>query len=188
MERERVRIFFLWVTEMTNSSGMGVITLTDVHKKRSLNVICDKYAKEQLLLRTNEVVICSKLLPEVLTGILNLQFDPHEIYIHIYGVEDGEYQVWVRDVTNCIRTPIRFSDAVLLSVVASLPIYIDSQLMQLQSQPFVDYRRQADAQAGIPINTLSVERLKTELQNAIDREDFRKADLIDKELKRRTKK
>ena len=76
------------------------------------------------------------------------------------------------------------SDAILLHVVAGVPMYIDEKLMASQSVPF-----QADmSKISVPINTLDTETLKAELEKAVEEEDYRLASYIKEELNKRNQK
>jgi len=79
---------------------------------------------------------------------------------------------------------IRMSDAVLLSVISRIPLYIDATLMQRQSTPYnPDVRG-----ISVPINTIDLERLNQELDRAIEAEDYRLASYLHEEILRRDKK
>jgi hypothetical protein len=74
------------------------------------------------------------------------------------------------------------SDAVLLSIVSSFPVYIENTLFLQQSIPFDAEQRNV----AIPINTMDLERLNIILQNAIDEENYELASKVRDEIKRRT--
>jgi len=82
---------------------------------------------------------------------------------------------------NCSIRQLRLSDAVLLHVIAGVPMYIDQKLMQSQSVPF-----QADMEkVSIPINALDNAKLQEELDKAVEEENYRLASYIQEELNRR---
>jgi bifunctional DNase/RNase len=78
---------------------------------------------------------------------------------------------------------IRMSDAVLLSMISDVPLYIDGALMEQQSIPF----QEANTRVSIPINTLDIDKLKEALDKAVDEENYRLASVIKDELGRREK-
>ena len=79
---------------------------------------------------------------------------------------------------------LRASDAILLSVVADIPLYIDSSLLSRQSVPF----NPTHNGISIPINSLSEEMLNKALEQAIKDENYEMASYVRDEINRRKKK
>ena len=94
-----------------------------------------------------------------MTAMLSEYVDLRKLEIMIYDVHDGQYVVTLMNSENCSIRQLRLSDAVLLHVIAGVPMYIDQKLMQSQSVPF-----QADMEkVSIPINALDNAKLQEEL-------------------------
>ena len=79
---------------------------------------------------------------------------------------------------------IRASDAVLLSYVGNIPLFIDSALMSRQS---VLYKENSKG-VSLPVNTISDKMLQTALEKAIFDENYELASHLRDEKKRREKK
>ena len=177
----RVRLKYNGLADVVGSDGMCVIMLTDEPATRCLNIICDKTMSQQLQMRTGHLDICKCLLPEVLTALLGDYVPVKKLEINIQGIFDGQYLVGLLNTDNYAIHQIRLSDAVLLHLIADVPMYINEQLMKLQSTPYTENQ----TKLSIPLNTLETEKLKEELQRAIDNEDYRLASNIQEELNKR---
>lgn len=177
----RVRLIFKGIAEIVGADGLAVITLTDESQQRAINVVCDSNMKYQLTLRMGHQDLCKYLLPEVLMTMLADYMSEGNLEISIYDINDGQYKTSLLNVDTYTLRQIRFSDAVLLHLIAHIPIYISSSLMDKQSMPF-----QENAMGiSLPINTLDSERLKLELDKAVEQENYRLASFIKEELTKR---
>lgn len=76
---------------------------------------------------------------------------------------------------------IRASDAVLLSYISDIPLYIEKEMMYRQS---VAYRKNA-GDMPLPINTISNDMLDKAMQKAINDENYELASLLRDERQRR---
>ena len=119
---------------------------------------------------------CHHMLPEVLLSQLTSQYE-----MMVCGVYEGQYQVILMDeIGNTSR--IRMSDAVLLSLISKIPLYIEENLMNRQCFP---YNEKTQYQLSIPINTMNLDHLKRELEKAVDEENYELASHLRDEIKRR---
>jgi len=182
-EANKVRLRFQGVNEIVGNEEMGIITLTDEQRERMISIVCDKTMAVQLELRVRQVPVTHIMLPEVLTTFIKQQmgFD-FEILIH--NIVDGQYRVLLCNNTTLEAHPMRASDAVLLSVVADVPIFMEQTLMERQSQP---YSAQARGVA-LPVNTLSSEMLEAALKRAVEEENYELASQLRDEKNRRKEK
>lgn len=177
----RQRLKYKGLADIVGSEGMCVIMLTDEPETRCLNIICDKTMSQQLQMRTGHLDICNCLLPEVLMKFLGDYVPVKKLEINIQNILDGQYLVGLMNTDNYAIHRIRLSDAVLLHLIADVPLYIDEQLMKMQSSPYTENQ----TKLSIPINTLETEKLKEELQRAIEDEDYRLASNLKEELNKR---
>lgn len=160
---------------------MGVITLTDSEETRALSVVCDAPMKYQLSLRSTDERTRGKLLPEVLMSMLTAATGAGHLELNVYALVEGEYKVTLLDTENLYMSKIRLSDAVLLTRIGDIPLYMDSELFARQCGPY----NSKTNRLAIPINTLPMDKLKEELQRAIDTEDYRLASVIKDEIGKR---
>lgn len=179
----RVQLVFEGISEVVGNKRFAVITLTDTERKHYISIVCDDAMKGQLTMRCMPARAKYRFLPEVMVRMLSDVADMGKYEIVISDISDGEYKAAVINTETFIRYDIRLSDAILLSQTSGIPIYIDEQLMQQQSSQYQPnpYRM------SIPINTLDMEKLTVELDNAIKSENYRLASYIKKELDRRKK-
>jgi len=178
----RVRLYFKDLSEIVGSKGFAVARLIDGDGQRVISIICDKAVTNQLSMRITRMPGRERLLPEVLCYLLQAE-GSNCMELMVYDIFDGQYQVTLLHRPNLSLRPIRMSDAVLLHYIAKVPLYIEADLMQRQSTPYVPEQ----TGISIPINTLDSKRLSDELQRAIDAEDYRLASILHEELRRRTK-
>jgi hypothetical protein len=173
----RIRLRFESIQQVAGNQELAVILLTDEERKRVLSVVCDDTMTRQILLRLQSPQRCSTMLPESLVAMLG----EDTLDMMVYGLHDGQYQVVLANGSFQRHHRIRLSDAVLLSLIAGFPLYIEEHLMNIQSTPF-------DEQAtgiSIPINTMDVTRLNLAMQKAIDEENYELASKLRDELNRR---
>lgn len=178
---ERVRLIFEGISEIVGGNGLAVIVLTDQEHTRALSIVCDETMKVQISSRISANPRYNNLYPEVLGKILSDLTDMERFEILIHDVTDGEYKTTVMNTDTSEAYNIRLSDAVLLSIISEIPIYIDVNLMKKQGSIYTGH---SDRMA-IPINSITTDRLKDELEKAITEENYRLASLIKDELNNR---
>ncbi len=177
------RLIFKGVSEIVGTEDLGLLILTDEAKERQITIVCDKAMAVQLELRIKKIPITRIMLPEVLCRMLknNGGLD-YELLID--NIIDGQYRTILYDKGTMDPLLIRASDAVLLSIVANIPLYIEAGLMRRQS---VMYNENAKG-VSLPVNTISDEMLQAALDKAIADENYELASHLRDEKKRRTKK
>lgn len=174
---KRTLLRFENMQQIVGGEGLSVILLTDEARKRALSVVCDAEMSQQLLMRLKgNRDVCRTLLPEALIQML-----PSTYELMIVGVYDGQYQVMLMDVENGESVRVRTSDAVLLSMISNVPLYIEDRLMERQSVPFDENA----TGVAIPINSMDTPRLKAALQNAVEEENYELASQLRDEINRR---
>lgn len=178
----RVLLYYDCVSLLVGNENLGVITLTDRNKDRSLNIICGKGIANELKLRDElPGKAFNRRLPEVLVKALGYLDDTTSYYIYISGIHDGEYMSSLINEDQDLCLPLRVSEAVLLSRIMHIDIFIDVGLMMRQSSAY----EQGARKMAIPLNALKTEKLVDELEKAIACEDYRQASYIKEELDRR---
>ena len=177
------RLLFKGVSEIVGSTELGVILLTDEDELRQISIVCDKAMVLQIELRLSHKDTTATLLPEVLCRMISRIADMG-MKIVISGVDDGQYHTVLCNRLEWVPpTAIRASDAVLLSIVAGVPIYINEELMARQSVPY----RKNSRGVALPVNTISDEMLRSALDKAIDEENYELASRLRDEMLRRGK-
>ena len=177
---ERVKLKFKSVSEILGTDEIGLLILTDENEARQMAMPCDRSMIYQFGLRLNRAPVVGRLLPEVLWHVISMHSD-HTFEILITDIIEGQYRALLVDVETQDPVSLRMSDAILLSYIAKLPIWIDRQLMEKQSVP---YDREARGVA-IPVNTISTEMLQDALDKAVEEEKYELASHLRDELRRR---
>jgi Uncharacterized conserved protein len=176
----RVKLHFKSVADIVGTTEVSLITLTDEYEQRQITIVCDKMMARQLSVRASYTPLTRMLLPEVLLQFIsihtNLSFE-----VLINGITDGQYQAVLQDTAKLSSLPIRISDAVLLSIISNVPIYIDEALMHRQSVRY----NEGDAGIAMPVNSLSISMLKEALDKAISSENYELASHLRDEIRRR---
>lgn len=162
--------------QVSGADGIAVILLTDMERRNALTVVCDEPMMQQMLMRMENPQQCRNMLPEALLSLL-----PSRYEIMVFGLYQGQYQVALMDEGG-ESARLRMSDAVLLTLMSDIPMYIEESLMTRQCTPF-DEKATGIA---IPINTMDVPRLRMALQHAIDEENYELASQLRDEIKRRS--
>ena len=176
----KVRLKLKGLSEIAGNERIGIIVLSDMEERREISIVCDENMLYQLGLRMKKVNGAEKLLPEVLCYILKYQTDVKaEIVIH--DVSDGKYLATLYNLNSLEPMKIRASDAVLLSFISDVPLYIKKKLMMRQSVPF----EMPSKNMALPLNTLDVGMLTEALDRAVKEEKYEMASQLRDELKRR---
>ena len=122
------------------------------------------------------------MLPEILWQTIKTIGNFH-FEIIVKNIVDGQYKVFLKNVDTQDEICMRASDAVLLSYISDVPIYIDAQLMSQQS---VLYNKEAKG-LSLPVNSLTDEMIMSALDKAIHNENYELASSLRDEIKRRKK-
>lgn len=182
-DKRMTRLVFRGVSEIVGSSDLGVLLLTDEEEKRQLTIVCDKSMALQIEMRLSHASTTDMLLPEVLCRMMLKIADAHMMLI-INGIDDGQYRVLLTSSLQWVEPQmIRASDAVLLSLIAGVPIFIDNELMKRQS---VTFSKNAHGIA-MPVNSISDEMLSKAMKKAIEEENYELASHLRDEIRRRKK-
>ena len=173
---DKTRLIFDNATEIAGNKEIGILSLTDLDKTRQLSIVCERNVALEIDKRNDN------LLPEVLVKLLTK--NTNSIFeILITDIVDGQYKVYVFNADTLDYTPIRASDAVLLSMVADIPIFISETLMRQQS---VEYTGKKTG-VTVPINAISIPMLEESLKKAIDSENYEMASKLRDEINKRKK-
>ncbi|MBR2101267.1 MAG: bifunctional nuclease family protein [Prevotella sp.] len=178
----KIPLTFSDVAEIVGSDTMSLLTLTDAARENQLTIVCDRAVAQQLGLRARGMPAARLLLPEVM-GTVARQWGGLQLELIIVGLDNGVYKTLLVNTDTMDVMPIRASDAVLLSVAAGIPLYIEEHLMKRQSVPF----QGGGPGINIPVNTLSLDMLENALAKAVDEENYETASKLRDEIERRRK-
>lgn len=176
----KIRLKFKSVSEIVGSTNLALLVLTDVQEQKQISIVCEQTMALQLSLRASHSPLSKTFLPEVLWQALSLHSDS-QFEVLINGLVDGQYRAIFYDTATLTPISIGVSDAVLLSLIGDVPLYIEESLMYRQSVSF----RDGSEGIAIPVNTLNIEMLKDALDKAIENENYELASHLRDEMRRR---
>lgn len=176
----RERLLFKGVTEIVGADKLGLILLTDEAEQRQLSIVCDRPMVQQIVARMEHLPIAERFLPEVLWQVVRSRCQG-ELELLINGVRQGQYTAVLYATDNFDSWLLRASDALLLSLISGLPLYIESSLMERQSVPY----KKGAAGVTLPLNAITAEMIEAAMQKAIDGENYELASQLRDELQRR---
>lgn len=177
---DRIKLQVKGISEIIGAEDMALLVLVDEADERQLIVPCDNLVAQQVKTRLFKYPNRDELLPEVMWNFFS-QATYIQAEIFIYGFHDGVYFTTLMDTLTGKTVKIRCSDAVLLSVVTNIPIYVTRKVMLSNSEPFQPNRNKV----ALPINIISETLLKKSMQEAIESENYEMAINLRDELKRR---
>ena len=175
-----IEVTFKSVLEIVGIEGIGLVILVDKEEKRQLSLLCDKDTLRQFEQRLPFSKKPKNTLPEVLWDVVRYYTEDH-FEVIINTLIDGEYRAMLYNVDSLDIKSVRAIDAVLLSVIAKLPIFVDEVLMNRQSLPY----NQASPSMALPVNVLTIEMLEEALHKAIKDENYELASTLKMEIERR---
>lgn len=179
---DKEKLVFKGVSEIVGTEDLGLLILTDEAQERQISIVCDKAMAVQLELRVKRMPVTGIMLPEVLCKLLSTQ-DDLKLELVIDELVDGQYKTLLYNKNTLSPVVIRASDAVLLSLVGGIPLYIDARLMKRQSVAYKENSRGV----SLPVNTISDDMLQAALDKAIADENYELASHLRDEKRRRGK-
>lgn len=177
---DRTRLIYKGISGIVGTDKVCLVVLTDESESRQITIVCDSNTEFQLGIRTGKTVQTDRLLPEILLKLIDVSVKT-SLEMVIDDIVDGQYSVSLHNILTGATMSIRASDAVLLSYISDIPLYIEKEMMYRQS---VAYRKNA-GDMPLPINTISNDMLDKAMQKAINDENYELASLLRDERQRR---
>ena len=159
----RVKLRFHAISQIVGSIGVGIIVLTDEAKERQISVVCDTEMTDALCKRLQTRDGEDVHLAGALSSLLKQ--NETQVEVLIYGIQDGQYCAMLLDTDSLVSVKLK-----------------DEQLMRTQSASFDAAQ---EDRVAMPINVLNTDMLKEALARSIAQEDYKMAEYLNAELKRR---
>jgi hypothetical protein len=176
----KVPLHFKNISQIIGSEKLGLLVLVDEKEQWQLAIPCDEAMLQQFELRVSKVPVMNLMLPEVLWQMISSQTDAH-FEVLINDLIEEQYRAILLNVDTLEQVSIRASDAILLSFISKIPLYIEEKLMNRQSVP---YHRSSESMA-MPLNAISNRMLKEALDKAVEDENYELASHLRDEMRRR---
>lgn len=185
-----VKLKFKAMQEIRQTNLVGLLVLVDEDEERQIVVVTDRPTAINI-----SATYEAKKSPIAMEKFFNrsalsaiLSYLPEEMkklmYIEVSGLINGQYNAQLfRRNADFMEPPreIRMSEAVLLSIVSDIPIFIEEHLWRIQSTVY----KPNSSGTPIPMNTLPLNMLKKALQDSIDNEDYETAKMLNDEIHNR---
>lgn len=178
---EKEKLIFKGVSEIIGSEDLGILILTDESSERQISIVCDKAMAVQVELRIKNMPIAGIMLPEVLCRMMDIEGNT-DLELLIDDLIEGQYRTFLCNKKTHDKFLIRASDAVLLSLVGDIPLYIELRLMKRQSVIY----REGSRGVSLPVNTISDDMLQAALDKAIAEENYELASRLRDEKRTRS--
>lgn len=180
---DRVRLVFRGISQIVGNDHLAIIIVTDEAATRQLSVVCDRHLEYEFGIRQAKAPVVSRLLPEAMWTLLSSMRDV-VFSLDVEGINDGQYHVMLRmriGDTVINDAPIRMSDAVLLSFITGIPMFMNRDFFEHQTQEY----EEGMTRLSLPVNVLSRGMLQQALQKAIEDEKYELASFLRDELNKR---
>lgn len=180
MREPHIPLHIVTIHRVMGNDELGYVVLADEAEEHCITFTCEMAmakAIEQRLTGDNALLY---QLPDVMTELL-----PVERYMMtIVDVHHGQYTVVITDnqEPDIVLSRIRLSDALLFSLASGVPVCINSILFIKQCSPL---QKNANV-LNIPVNVLDDAYLKKTLQEAVNDENYQLADIIKREIDKRS--
>lgn len=176
----KIPLQFMNISQIVGNEKLGLLILVDGEERRQLAIPCDEFMLHQFELRLSGSSERNLMLPEVLWQVISLQADLH-FEILINDLIDEQYRAILYNTETLETVSIRACDAVLLSYIGRIPLFIEERLMAKQCAPY--YKESTGI--AMPLNALSHNLLKEAFDKAVEDENYELASHLRDEMLRR---
>lgn len=171
------------IAEIMGNPDIGIVRLVDTKEKYLLPMVCSAGMKEEIGNRMRGDKFCRHMLPEVLAPlVMNIYGDG--VSVIITELVHGNYMAVLEGIDFENPPAIYAIDAILLHLVAKVPIFVTDSLLKKQAVPFI----KGSPAMALPLNVLTPKMLKDALDNAVQTENYEMASKFRDELKNRESK
>jgi bifunctional DNase/RNase len=167
---------------LTQSQASGVI-LKEIKGKRTLPIIIGEYEAQSIALGLEKIKPPRPITHDLTLNMLESLMAQIERIV-VTELKNNTYYavIHIKLKSKVYQVDSRPSDAIALAVRKNIPIFVVEEVMEKGAYTADEIQ---DVQEGkVDIKEDKVERLKTELQEAVDNEDYEKAARIRDEIKK----
>jgi bifunctional DNase/RNase len=167
---------------LTQSQASGVI-LKEVKGKRTLPIIIGEYEAQSIALGLEKIKPPRPITHDLAISMLeSLTADIERIVVT--ELKNNTYYaiIYIRRKSKIYEVDSRPSDAIALAVRKNIPIFVTEEVMDKGSYTPEEIQEVQDVK--IEKQEDKLERLRTELQEAVEKEEYERAAKIRDEIKR----
>ena len=129
----RERLIFKNVSGIAGNEKIGLINLSDTEGERLISIVCEWETAKAIELRHNGEMDTRSTLLDVMAKMINESMpDLYDFSINITGLKEEQYITYILGPKPEQAYRIKASDAVLMSILTGMPIFIDSDLFRKQ--------------------------------------------------------
>jgi uncharacterized protein len=167
---------------LTQSQASGVI-LKEIKGERTLPIIIGEYEAQSIALGLEKIKPPRPVTHDLTLNLLDSLTVEIE-RIAVTELKNNTYYavIYIRQNSKVLEIDSRPSDAIALAVRKNVPIFVAEEVMEKGAYTAEEVQ---DIQEGrIDFKEDRIEKLKTELQEAVEKEDYEKAARIRDEIKK----
>lgn len=186
MNKNKIRLKILGITFSQVQAGAYALVLAEEKGVRRVPIIIGTPEAQSIAIHLEELTPPRPLTHDLFISFLDvLHVELKEIFIYKY--EDGIFysELVLNDGEKEYRIDSRTSDAIAIAVRTQSPIYIEDDIMIEVSVVMAEEMLEETDQEELSENTvfdsyenMTMQELKTELNEAIENENYEKAALL----------
>ncbi|MBO4984485.1 MAG: bifunctional nuclease family protein [Bacteroides sp.] len=178
MSKKKIELLLHRVYTCSKEGCTYVISLEEVGGLRKIPLIVGTGEAQAILMAQSGITPPRPLMHQVLASVFQV-LDVHYLNALIYKEEKGVYYsyIYLRFEDKLLRVESRPSDALALSLVADVPIYVYEDLLE-EADQFIPEEISNEI-----VKERETSLLEAELKRAIEVEDYERAAVIRDKLK-----
>jgi bifunctional DNase/RNase len=167
---------------LTQSQASGVI-LKELKGERTLPIIIGEYEAQSIALGLEKIKPPRPITHDLALSMLESLTAEIE-KIEVTELKDNTYYaiIYIRQNSNLFEIDSRPSDALALAVRKNIPIFVAEEVMEKGAYTAQEVKNVEETRLDPAENKL--EKLKKQLQEAVEKEDYEKAARIRDEIKK----
>lgn len=167
---------------LTQSQASGVI-LKEIKGKRTLPIIIGEYEAQSIALGLENITPPRPITHDLTLNLLETLTANIERIV-VTELKNNTYyaKIHIRRKTKLFQVDSRPSDAIALAVRKKIPIFVTEEVMSQGAYTADEIQDVEEGRLNLTENKL--EKLRSELQEAVEREEYEKAAKIRDEIKK----
>ncbi|MBW7887624.1 MAG: bifunctional nuclease family protein [Bacteroidetes bacterium] len=187
---EKVQVDILGLSTSPSGAGAYALILKESNGKRKLPIIIGAFEAQSIALELEGMKPPRPLTHDLLKNVIDtFAVSLNEVYIN--ELRDGTFyaKLIVEGMSNMEEIDSRPSDAIALAVRFGAPIFVDEEVLEEAGVVADDEESSIESEELQKENPAkqfasTLERLQTELKDAIEKEDYEKAAKLRDDIKK----